>query len=704
MTRSHNNKHRKHGARQKTRRRSATLPQGVLKVVGSGHGFVQTAEGEFFIPASKMHGAFDGDVVQMARIAPIDRSGAGHDRIRNQRPPARVTAVLERAHEDIVGRYEIEEPFGIVIPDDPRINHDIFTLRRQAPHVREGDIVRVHVTSYPNGRQPAQGDVVEVLGNARDQGMDIDLIVARHKLPTEFPQAVLDEVAAATVDVEGALSSGRYRDLRRRVLFTIDPEDARDFDDSISWDRVEGSTDVAGAVWRLGVHIADVSHYVPWRSATDVEAAKRSTSVYLADRVVPMLPEKLSCDVCSLKAGEDRRAMCVDIYYDDAFHQVGVDIYPAVIRSCARLAYGQVQTALDALSQGDRAAAVAALSDGILDDGVADAAERVADRLPGLHRLASALEAQRHERGGMDFDNPEPHVVLDQNGAPTSVTLRVKTAATSLVEQAMIAANEAVALFLLNCHIPSIYRVHEAPDPLGLADLKPIMQEFGYDKEVSMDRFAAGNPHAIQQVLACAEGKPEEQLVNMLVLRSMKRAVYSEECADHFGLASAAYTHFTSPIRRYPDLVVHRAVKVALFGRTGTTSAEEHALPEIADHASKMEREAEDAARESQEVKLYEMLEQHVGEEFDGIVSGVVTAGFFVRLDTTVEGFVALRDADQYYALDARRRMLVGSDNGKTYRLGSGVRIRVVDVFPMERRADFEVVARIHDRRTKRKG
>ena len=663
-----------------TRRTSRAYPRGVLKVSGAGYGFVQTSEGEFFVPASKMADAFDGDLVEVSRVSASRSSSAVVASA--ERPTARVVRVIGRAHEDIVGRYCVAEPFGIVVPEDPRIKHDVFTMRREAPHVQDGDIVRVRMTVYPSRREPAQGVVEEVLGHEGDAGIDVDLIVARHKLETSFSEETLEQVSYAQVEASRALAGDQYRDYTDRVIFTIDPDDAKDFDDALSLDQVDGLT-------RLGVHIADVSHYVPWNSPADQEARRRATSVYLVDRVIPMLPEKLSNDVCSLRPNEERRALSVDMFFDDAGDVVRVDIAPSVIKSCARLTYGQVQACLDAFAQHDDVAAYDAVA---VQAG--SAAPEVMERIAALDKVAKGLHAQRVKRGGMDFESVEAKVRLDAEGHPLDVVLRTKNDATSLVEEAMIAANEAVARFLRDKGQEAIYRVHEAPAPADLKDLKPILQEFGYDKRVPLSQFTTGNPFAIQKVLNYARGRVEEFLVSSLIVRSMKRAVYVNACERHFGLASDAYLHFTSPIRRYPDLVAHRMVKVALFGRLGTTSAEEAALARIAEHSSKQERKAEEAARESQELKLYELLEQRVGEEEEGMVSGVTASGFFVRLHDTAEGFVSLRDVGEYFILDPARRVLTGSDTGMVFRLGMRVRIRVDAVYPYERRADFKLLER----------
>ena len=518
-------------------------------------------------------------------------------------------------------------------------------------------------------------------------------------------------MADARVDSAQALASGRYADFTQKLVFTIDPDDAKDFDDAVGIRSVSlaGAATLEAAeaaasdencadeglkrYYVLGVHIADVSQYVPWNSHVDLEARERATSVYLVDRVLPMLPEKLSNDVCSLRPNEERRAMSVEMLIDESGEVRDVRIIPSVICSKARLAYGMAQASLEAHRAGDDAAAEAAVQ---LAAG--RYAREVADAIVVLDEVAHALHANRVRRGGMDFESEEAKVRLAADGTPVGVAIRRKTDATALVEEAMIAANEAVARFLRDAGIASIYRVHEKPASGDLAELVPILQEFGYDKHVSLAHFRAGDPFAIQRVLDFARGRSEEFLVSSLVVRAMRRAVYSDSCEGHFGLASQAYAHFTSPIRRYPDLMVHRMVKVALFGRTGETSGLESAMARIADHSSTAERTAEEAARESQELKLYELLGQRVGEEADGIISGVMAQGFFVRLPDTCEGFVSLRDAGEYFVLDAQRRVLFGSDSAEMYRLGMKVRVRISSVYPYARRADFVLLRRIGPR------
>ncbi len=722
----------------------------MLDVRSGGFGFVRTAEGEYFVPESKMAGAFDGDLVEIAPLPAQGRRGGGKQadeskRSAGEKPAARVLRVIDRAHDTLVGRYEVAEPFGVVVPEDARIPYDVFTMRSERPDIEDGSLVRVRITTFPSRATAATGVIEEVMGRADDERASIDLVVARHKLETSFSEGALDEAAAAVLDAEGALSAG-YRDLRDRFTFTIDPADARDFDDAVSIESVssgepadgvgsgqslgqsslrcgtplvaapdpicskaagvslsdgvvevprigrvdvkcsdkpfveQGSSGVStgirvvdgrglsAAAWRVGVHIADVSQYVGWDSSIDLDARRRATSVYLADRVVPMLPEELSNDLCSLKPGVTRRCMTADLYVDAEARLVAYELYPALVRSDARLSYDQAQRLLDDPVPGDD----------------------LSRRLAALSRIAKRRFSAREAAGGLDFDTVEARVRLDDEGHPVDIDLRRKTEATSLIEEAMILANETVAAYMRDARFPSVYRVHEKPAADSLAALVPVFQEFPWFDRIDRDRLVAGDPSVIQQVLEASAARAEGELVSSLVLRSMKRALYRPSCEPHYGLASSAYTHFTSPIRRYPDLVVHRMLKAQMGGRPEKFDQEAAALPWIAEHSSEMERVAEKAARESQEVKIIEYMEQFVGQTFSAVISGVAAYGAYVRLDNTAEGLVPMRHLGaEYFALDPVQHRLTGQETGATYRLGQRLPVVLVEADPRRRRLDF---------------
>ena len=647
-----------------TRRKPKAQPRGVLVGRPGGFGFVRTAEGEYFIPATATAGAFDGDLVE---VAPFERRGASKGRARaggdgpfEGAPAARVLRVIDRAHDTVVGRYEVAEPFGVVVPADPRIPYDVFTLRSDYPEVPDGALVRVRIAQFPTRKSAATGHIEEVIADAADEvRVGVDLIVARHKLETVFSDGALAEAAAAVLDAEGALVAG-YRDLTERFVFTIDPADAKDFDDALSLDYLEDER-----LWRLGVHIADVSHYVPWNSSVDLDARRRATSVYLADRVIPMLPPALSDELCSLKPGEVRRSMTADLYLNDAGEFVRADFYPALIRSDARLAYNEADAILL-----DYKEAVAAGGD-------------LAWRLVQCSRLAGLREAARTRAGGIDFATTEAKVALDGEGRPVDIVLRRKTDATRLVEEAMILANEAVAGCLETRGFPCLFRVHEPPAADALGSLIPVFQEFPWFTRPMEARLVAGDARTIQEILAASADRSEGELVSSLLLRAMKRAVYRPDNLGHYGLASEAYCHFTSPIRRYPDLVVHRMLRAALTRRPEKFDQEVAALPWIAEHSSDMERVADTAARQSQELKMAEYLSAFTGQAFSGVVSGVASYGLYVRLDCTAEGILPARAlGEEYFAFDPVRYTLTGEESGRAFRLGQRVPVvlKSVDV------------------------
>ncbi len=716
-----------------TRRVARSRPRGIMQLNPEGYGFVRTSEGEFFVPHAKLGGAFDGDLVEVAPLpanASKDRSHEGFGGGRyGHKPAARVVSVIERAHEVVVGRFEAAEPFGVVVPLDPHIPYDIFTQLSEAPDVEDGAIVRVRIAQFPSRNSAATGHIEEVLEHVDGLDEGVDAVVARHKFETAFSDAALAEARGASLDEVGALASG-YRDLRERFVFTIDPDDARDFDDALSIEQVE---DQGRLLWRIGVHIADVSHYVGWGSALDLAARRRATSVYLVDRVIPMIPEDLSCGLCSLAPGEVRRSMTVDLYVNERAQLARYEIYPALIRSNARLTYGEALEMLEGEGQlvapegaehaprpqgprGSRCDNASEFEPAVIPENAGRAPRAVPQRsedclsteyaphsqgqretliqsrLRQLSRLASLRHAQRERKGGIDFDQPEARVKLDEAGRPQGVELRRKNAATSLVEEMMIWANEVVAEHLSRAKFPCVYRVHEAPDLEGLAQLVPIFEEFPWFGKIDPVGFFTGSQHALQQAVSASRGRAEGELVSSLVLRSMKRAVYREKNCGHYGLASATYCHFTSPIRRYPDLMVHRMLKAELFGRPEKFDQMTTNLGWICEHSSGMEREADDAQRESEELKLAEYLQRFVGQSFSAIVSGVSQGGLYARLENTAEGFIPVRTlGDDYFSFDAARYTLTGEETGARYRLGQRIAVVLFAVDPRVPQIDLRL-------------
>lgn len=673
-------KARRKSKKHSTRSKPHSYPRGTFEANERGFGFVKTSSGEFFVPESKTRDAMDGDLVEVSPIHASDRKappgakasvpgkrGMGPRPRGGKREEARVVRVVERARSELIGRYEVAEPFGIVVPDDPRIKHDVFTLREKSPDVPDGATVRVRILEYPTRKSAATGEVVEVFDG--DGGLDLAMerVIARYNLETEFPKTAVEEAGEAALDVRSALDAG-YRDIRDRFVFTIDPADAKDFDDALSVERVGADS------YRLGVHIADVSAYVEWGSSIDLAARRRATSVYLADRVIPMLPPRLSEDLCSLRPGEDRLCMTADLLVDSNANLIECDFYPAVMRSGARLTYDQAQMLLDEREWG-----------GGSDD-------PLSRRLEALSRLAKARQRNREAAGGIEFRTKEAKVMLDADGKPTGVLVREKTDATGLVEEAMIFANEAVAAHLEERGLPCAYRVHEPPAADSLSALLPTLQEFKWFTGGMAEDLPSGNPHVIQRVLDECEGRVEDEMVTMLMLRAMMRASYSPENDGHFGLGLRAYCHFTSPIRRYPDLMVHRMLKAALGFGQPDLPGQRKALKWLCEHSSEMERNAEAASYDSQKAKMVEYMEPRVGEEFDAVISGVVSYGLYVRLENCVEGLVPVRSlGDEYFAYDEARHTLRGVDTNSRFRLGQRVHVRLVEANTDLSQLDFHL-------------
>jgi len=634
--------------------REAGLLIGRISMNRKGYGFVEAPEGDVYVSAKDTRGAMHNDIVG-ARV--YKRGGR----------PGRagvVEKIVERANETVVGRFERHGAVGVVVPSDARIRHDIFVAARDAGGASSGDIVVVRLTAYPSRSQAAQGVVEEVLGTEDTPGIEIEIIIREHGLRTEFPQQVAEEAAATRLDVDSALSEPTRRDIRDWFTVTIDPVDARDFDDAITIERVDGRV-------RLGVHIADVSHYIAWDSALDQEARKRATSVYLVDRVLPMLPEELSNGICSLNPGEDRLSFSVVMDLDANASVESYELFPSVMRSDRRFNYEEVQRWLDGAEPfGD------AESETLLREFA-----RVADKI-GERRVA---------RGGLDFETVEAKILLaEDNVTPIDVRLRERTQATNMIEEAMILANEVVARHMREAEVPMIYRIHEDPDPDALSEVAVILKEFDYP----ITDIKGASPATFQRIIAFAHERPEKRLINSLLLRALQRARYVDYHAPHFGLASHAYTHFTSPIRRYPDLLVHRLLSAQLARSLDSepTASIAEELEWLADHCSTMEREAEAAENESVQVKLAQLMGERIGEVFEGIVTGVHSFGLFVQLDNTAEGLVHVESmTDDYYVHEPERFMLVGEDRGRSFRLGQRVRVRVLSVSVAQGKIDFEL-------------
>lgn len=639
---------------------------GVFTANPRGFGFV-TAEGfleDLFVAPDNTGGAMDGDTVQI-----IIEEGRG-----KRRMEAVVIKILKRANETMVGLYERNRRYGFVIPDNPRITSDIFIPEGKDMGTVSGHKVLVRLTSYGGKNKNPEGEVKEILGHINDPGVDVLSVIRAYGLPEEFPEEVMKEAAKAPESlseamVEKELQNGRT-DLRHVPMVTIDGEDAKDLDDavSISKEIVDGE-----AVYHLGVHIADVTHYVKEGKALDAEAKKRGTSVYLVDRVIPMLPHRLSNGICSLNAGEDRLALSCLMDIDEKGHVASHKICESVIRVDRRMTYTAVNE--------------------ILTDGEAGGCfseyREFAPMFFEMNEAAELLRARRRARGAVDFDFAECKILLDEKGRPKAIKPRQRNAATRLIEDFMLAANETVAEEYFWQQVPFLYRTHEKPDEEKSRRFASLIGSFGYSLHFINGEL---HPKELQKLLDKAAGKPEEPLISRMALRSMKQAKYTVSCDGHFGLAASYYTHFTSPIRRYPDLQIHRIIKENLHGELGKKRIAhyEKILPDTAAWSSARERLAEEAERETDKMKKVEFMERHIGEEFDGVISGVTGYGFYVELPNTVEGMVRVSELDgDYYVFDEERYCLVGEMTGRTYKLGQKIRIQVVSADRYLKTIDF---------------
>lgn len=627
---------------------------GELQTTRAGHGFVLSGgeERDLFVPASRLLNAFEGDRV----VARVER------RPRGKNPEGSIVKVLERARHQVVGLYHRSGRYGFVVPEDPKLHRDVFVPPGSDGGAGEGEVVVARIVDWGGPQLNPVGEVSDVLGAPGKPGVDILAIVHDHELPPEFPTETLREAERLA---EGGLDESALRgrrDLRDLLAFTIDPVDAKDHDDAVSMERLEEGR------WRVGIHIADVSHFVEEGSPLDLEALQRGTSVYLVDRVLPMLPHALSGDLCSLRPDEDRLTLSLFLDLDADGRVLAEDYAAAVIRSRHRLSYEHAQEIIEGRGEAD-----ASLKRALRD----------------LHGLTQRLRTRRLERGGLDFDLPEARIVLNAAGEPTHVQEILRLESHQLIEELMLLANQTVARRAREMRIPFIYRVHEAPDPARVEELREFIQGLG----LSLAKNAHRSSKAFQNLLRSAEGRPEEDMLSMLILRGMKQARYSAEKVGHFGLGIDAYTHFTSPIRRYPDLVVHRLVRQAFLQGERIPEELEERLATVSELASVRERRAVDAERESVEVKKLEFMERHVGDAFPGIVSGVTSYGLFVLLDDVLtEGLVHVSSIeDDYYHFEEELHALVGESHGRRFRLGDRVKVRVVSVDRPARQLDLEL-------------
>lgn len=621
-----------------------------------GFGFV-SAEGEtedIFIPPGKNNGALHQDTVEI-EVCPSS----------GKRKEGRVRAILEHGLENVVGTYQQSRNYGFVLPDNPRIHTDIFVAKERSLDARDGQKVVVELTDFHEPGKNPEGAVTKVLGFPEEPGVDIESIIREYDVPDAFSRKILNQAGRVAKPVSEADRAGRS-DFRSWQTVTIDGEDAKDLDDAITLTK-------EGGIYTLGVHIADVTNYVQENSALDREALKRGTSIYLVDRVIPMLPQALSNGMCSLNQGEDRLALSCVMQIDESGKMLSHQIVESVIRVDRRMSYtavNQIITEQDPAVQAE-----------------------YAELVPMFFRmkeLSAIIRRHRAERGSIDFDFPETKVVLDDRGVPVDIHPYERNAATKLIEDFMLAANETVAEHFFWQQLPFVYRTHEAPEADRIRALSIFIANFGLHIHGAVGHKV--HPKEIQKLLAEIDGEPEEPLIARLTLRAMQQAKYTTVCTGHFGLAARYYCHFTSPIRRYPDLQIHRIIKENIRGRLKEDRIEHYnkILPGVAEESSRLERRAEEMERETIRLKKTEYMENHLGECFDGVISGVTAYGFYVELPNTVEGLVHISSLHQdYFTFCEDTWELVGEHTGIVYRLGMPVRIQVAHTDRLMRTIDF---------------
>lgn len=623
-----------------------------------GFGFVELPqEGleDVFIPQEDMGTALHGDLVEIV-LKKREKEG--------KRWEGRVVRIVERGARELVGTYEQSAGFGFVVPDNQRFLRDIFIQKGNEMGAADKDKVLVKIQDYGKGNKSPEGKVIQILGKPGDRGLDVLCVAKSYNLPMEFPEKVMNQAERIKENLNEGDFYGRL-DLRDVTMVTIDGEDAKDLDDAVSLSK-------EGNIYHLGVHIADVSNYVQYKSALDREALKRGTSVYLADRVIPMLPKKLSNGICSLNAGEDRLALSCLMDIDERGKVVSHGIAETVIRVNERMSYTDVKKLLLKEDQ--------------------ELAQRYRELIPmffQMEELSNLLRKRRKKRGAIDFDFPESKLILDEEGKVTDIYPYEHNVATDIIEDFMLAANETVAQEYALAGIPFVYRTHDTPDMEKMESLLTMVHREGVKVKKNQEEI---HPKEIQKILKELEGRESEPFFSRLFLRSMKQAKYTTECSGHFGLAARYYCHFTSPIRRYPDLQIHRIIKENLRGKMTEAKRKhyEEILDEVASQSSVTERRAEEVERETVKMKKAEFMEQHVGEVFEGVISGVTQWGFYVELPNTVEGLVHVNDlTDDYYIYEEERYALTGEKSKRTFAMGERVKVRVAQASAEARTVDF---------------
>lgn len=637
------------------------IREGVFIGNNKGFGFVEIEgeEEDIFIPESSINSAMHKDKVKVL----IKPKGSG------KRREGEIIGVIEHEVKEVVGTYQQCKNFGFVIADNTKLSRDIYIPEKKSSGAVTGHKVIAKITDYGDKTHKPEGEVIQIIGHINDPGVDILSIALAHDLPFEFPPAVMKQVENTPSSVEEKEYTGRL-DIRDWQTVTIDGEDAKDLDDAITLKK-EGNT------YKLGVHIADVTHYVKEGSPLDKEAIKRGTSVYLVDRVIPMLPHKLSNGICSLNQGVDRLALSCIMEIDESGAVVKHQIAETVINVNRRMTYTSVKK--------------------ILEENDEQEIEEYKELVPmfqEMEELANLLRKHRRQRGSIDFDFPESKIILNEVGKPIDVKPYDRNVATKIIEDFMLIANETIAETYFWQEIPFVYRVHETPESEKMLKLSTFINNFGYSMKIGQQEI---HPKELQKLLDKIEGSDEEALISRLMLRSMKQARYSSTSSAHFGLAAKYYCHFTSPIRRYPDLQIHRIIKENITGKMNDNRLSHYAtiLPAIADQCSKTERRAEEAERDTIKLKKVEYMEQYIGEEFQGVISSITKWGLYVELPNTIEGMVHISTIQgDYYIYDEEHYELIGEVTNKHYKLGQTLQVKVVNANRELKTIDFEIVDR----------
>ena len=650
-----------------TRRERYGVPEKMNLVIGTleghqkGYAFLIPDDKnlkDIFISPMDMNGAMHGDRVIVRPMKVLEDVKS---------PEGKVIRIIQRANEYVIGTFQKSKHFGFVIPDDKRISYDIFVPKEEFNNAEANNKVSVKITEWPDRRKNPEGKIVEVIGSIEDTETHIEAVLLSYKVRQVFPKDVIEEAKKVS---EGGIPEEEYKkrkDLRKLPIITIDGSDAKDLDDAVYAEKLNEKE------YRLGVHIADVSYYVKEDKKIDKEALKRGTSIYLADRAIPMLPKELSNGVCSLNPGEDKLTLSVEMTINHLGKVTDYTIFESVVNNRYRMTYDDVNE--------------------ILENNNEELIQKYKEIVPMLkvmEELSSILRKKRDLRGAIDFEFPERKIITDETGKVIDIKKYERKTSNKIIEEFMLVCNETVAEHYYWLNMPFVYRIHEDPDEEKMYEFSKFIHNLGYTLK--------GNyvhPRELQQLLLKVRNKKEESLVNNLLLRSLKKAIYSPDSSPHFGLATQYYCHFTSPIRRYPDLQIHRIIKRHMKGKYKESDLERltERTAMVAEQSSKMERIADEVERDTDKIRIAEFMYDKVGEEYEGVVSGVTSFGMFVELDNTVEGLVHISNmVDDYYIYDNEKKELYGQGSNKTYRIGDTVKIRVINVSIEKAEIDFELI------------